>query len=99
MKIKMDLSGLKRLQRNAKAFHGTHQVKLVDILTPAFMRSNTRFSSLEDLIRQAGVAEESFAEMSDADKDAMVRTNTKFHSWQELLNAGTVEYTKKQLFK
>ncbi len=97
MKFKMDLSGLKRLQRNARAFHGTHQVKLVDLFDGAFMRSNTRFSSLQQMVDESGI--EDFAAASDPDKDAMVRKLTRFTSWQEFLNAATVEYAKKQLFK
>lgn len=98
MKIKMDLSGLERLQRNARAMHGSHQVKLVDLFAGAFMRSNTAFSSFQEMVDESGV--ENFAEASDAEKDAMVqRLAPRFSNWQEFLNAATVEYTKKQLFK
>jgi hypothetical protein len=98
MKFKMDLSGLKRLQRNAHAMHGSHQVKLVDLFDGAFMRSNTRFSSLQAMVDESGI--EDFAAASDPDKDAMVRKLApRFSNWQELVNAATVEYAKKQLFK
>ena len=98
MKFKMDLSGLKRLQRNAQAMHGSREVKLVDLFDGAFMTSNTRFSSLQQMVDESGI--EDFAAASDADKDNMVRTLApRFSTWQEFLNAATVEYTKKQLFK
>jgi hypothetical protein len=98
MKFKMDLSGLKRLQRNARAMHGSHQVKLVDLFDGAFMRSNTRFSSLQTMVDKSGI--DDFAAASEADKDAMVRKLAPhFSNWQEFLNAATVEYTKKQLLK
>lgn len=98
MNFKMDLSGLKRLQRNARAMHGSHQVKLVDLFDAAFMRSNTRFSSLQAMVDESGI--EDFAVASDTDKDAMVRKLApRFSNWQEFLNTATVEYTKKQLFK
>jgi hypothetical protein len=90
MNIKLDLRGLERLRRNAKAFHGTHQVKLLEILSPAFMRNNTRFSSLQDMLRRCDVSEEIFGEMCKADKDEVTRKNTKFRSWQEMINAGSV---------
>ncbi|MEX0676634.1 MAG: hypothetical protein WD063_06135 [Pirellulales bacterium] len=99
MQVRLDLSGLKRLQRNAETFHGEHQVKLLEILSPQFMRSNTRFSSLEDMLSQCGIPEESFGDMPIPDKDDLTRRNTKFQSWQEMINAGAIEYTKKQLFK
>jgi hypothetical protein len=99
MSVRIDMRGVDRLKKNAQALHGTRQVKLVEILSPAFMRSNTRFSSVEDMLRQCNVPEESFGDMPDTEKDDLVRRNTKFHSWQELINAGGVEYAKKQLFK
>jgi hypothetical protein len=97
MKFKMDLSGLERLQRNARAFHGTHQVKLDDLFDGAFMRNNTRFSSLQQMADESGI--EDFAAACDADRDVMVCKLTRFTSWQEFLNAATAEYAKKQLFK
>jgi len=98
MKFKMDLSGLKRLQRNARAMHGSHQVKLVDLFDGAFMRNNTRFASLQAMVDESGIAD--FSEANDTDKDTMVRKLApRFLNWQEFLNAATVEYAKKQLFK
>jgi hypothetical protein len=97
MKFKMDLSGLKRLQRNAKAMQGSHQVKLVDLFDSSFMRSNTRFSSLQQMVDESGIKD--FASASDSEKDAMVSKLTRYASWQEFLNAATVDYAKKQLFK
>jgi hypothetical protein len=98
MKFKMDLSGLKRLQRNARAMNGSHQVKLVDLFDGTFMGSNTRFSSLQTMVDESGI--EDFAAASEAGKDAMVRTLApRFSNWQEFVNAATVEYAKKQSFK
>jgi hypothetical protein len=98
MKFKMDLAGLKRLQRNALAMDGSHQVKVVDLFDGAFMRSNTRFSSFQAMVDESGI--EDFAAASNAAKDDMVRKLApRFCSWQEFLSAATVEYTKKQLFK
>src|SRR5262245_51632362 len=97
MNVKLDLSGLQRLRRNASAFSGTHQVKLVDLFDNGFMQHNTRFSSFEAMVSESGI--EDFASTSDADKDAMVSKLTGFISWQEFLNAAGIEYTKKQLFK
>jgi len=98
MKFKIDLSGLERLQRNAQALHGTHQVKLTELFDGAFMRANTRFSSLQQMVDESGI--EDFGGASDADKDSMICAFApRFSSWQEFLNAATVEFAKKQLFK
>lgn len=98
MKFKMELSGLKRLQRNARALHGSHQVKLVDLFDGAFMQANTRFSSLQQMLDESGI--EDFTAASDANKDDIVRKLApRFSNWQEFLRAATVEYTKKQIFK
>jgi hypothetical protein len=98
MKFKMNLSGLKRLQRNARAMHGSRKVKFVDLFDGAFMRSNTRFSSFQAMVEESGI--EDFATASNAANDAMVRKLApRFSDWQEFLNAATVEYAKKQLFR
>jgi hypothetical protein len=99
MNIKIDLSGLERLKRNSEAFHGTHHVKLTEMLSPAFMRSHSHFSSVEDMLTQCDVSTGALAAMSDAEKDNFARRGTTFNSWQELINSAAVEYTKKQLFK
>lgn len=96
MKFKIDLSGIKRLQRNAAALSGSRNVKLVDLFDGAFMRSNTRFSSFQAMVDESGI--EDFAAASDADKDEMVRKLTRYTRWREFLNAATAEYAKKQLF-
>jgi hypothetical protein len=97
VRFKLDLSGLKRLQQNAQALSGTRQVKLTELFDGAFIRSNTRFSSFEQLVTESGI--EDFGAASDADKDNMVRTLTRFTSWREFLNTAGAEYAKKQLFK
>ncbi|MCV0215040.1 hypothetical protein KUC60_19620, partial [Pseudomonas aeruginosa] len=42
MPIKMNLSGLKRLQQNLKQLDGTHQVPFSEIMSPSFISSNSR---------------------------------------------------------
>ena len=99
MNVKIDLSGLERLKRNAQAFHGTHQVKLTELLNPGFMRRNSRFSSIEDMLTECNVSADALAAMTDAEKDDLARRGSRFNSWQKLINSAAVEYAKKQLFK
>ncbi len=99
MNIKIDLSGLERLRRNAEAFHGTHQVKLTEILNPEFMRIHSRFSSIQEMLTQCGVSADTLAAMTDAEKNDLARRGTTCDSWQEFINAAVAEYAKKQLFK
>ncbi|MGC3965859.1 MAG: hypothetical protein QM775_00350 [Pirellulales bacterium] len=100
-KFEIDTSGvdkmLKKLQQNAARLDGTREVKLVDMATPSFMRAHSRFQSVEDWFTQSGMTADAFKQMTDAEKDEFTRTTTSFRSWQELINAAGVEYTKKQL--
>lgn len=97
MKFKIDISGLKRLQRNAQALSGTHQIKLTELFDGPFMRSKTRFSSFEQMVTESGI--EDFGAATDIDKDEMIRKLTQFSTWQEFLNTAGAEYAKRQLFK
>lgn len=99
MNIKLNLSGLERLKRNAQAFNGTHQVKLTELLNPAFMKRHSAYSSISDLLTHLDVSAEALAAMADAEKDNLARRGTKFSSWKELINSAAVDYAKRQLFK
>ena len=106
MKIKGldDLSRkLKDLERNAKKLQGTHNVPLSELFSPSFIRRYTRFSSLDDLGRKAeerGFTLESQADWDNLPKDvwdAFIAEHSQFSSWQEMLNEGAADYTKRQL--
>lgn len=96
-KIKFDMSGLKKLQKKIEKAAQPHEVRLVDMMNPAFMRKHSRFHSFEEFVTQSGVSGEQFVAMSDAEKDELVRKNTTFTAWQHMLNAAGVAQLNKEL--
>lgn len=59
MSVKVNLDGLKKLQRKARELDGRHQLRVSDLFTPSFLRAHTGFSSLDDL--EAKARERGFA--------------------------------------
>ena len=98
--VRLDLRGLERLKRNARALHGTHHVPLGELFTPAFMSSCSRFHSFQALVAASPFnvrTAEDFKAIPDADRDAFIRQNTRFASWQDMVRAASVEWTKQRL--
>lgn len=86
-----------KLQQNAQALDGTHEVKLVDMVTPAFVREHTGYSDLGALITASGLTTDEFA--ADTSKiDGFIQSKTSFATWKEFLNAAKNEYVKKKPF-
>ena len=100
--VRLNLDGLKRLQQNAKKLDGEHRVPVTELFTPAFMRRCSRFHSFQDLLAASPVtirSADDFRRLADADRDAFIRQNTSFRSWQEMVNAASIEWTKTRLFR
>ena len=101
MNVKMNLDGLRKLERRAKELHGTHNVPVSQLLTPNFMRKHTPFGSFEAMITTSPFivdTAEDFRAIPDAEWDAFVRQNTRFSSWNEMLSAAGAEWMKGKLF-
>jgi hypothetical protein len=90
---------LRRLQKNAEALDGTHEVPLDNVLSPAFLRKHTQFTSLENLLAVWNVDGDEFDDLSAEKKDALTTSTTSFRTWDDFVAAGTAEYARKQLFK
>ncbi len=102
MTVKSNLSGLKRLAKNAEEMHGKHQVKLIDLMPNEFIRKHSNFNSLEELFNASGYevkTPEDFAAIPDQEWESFIVNNTKFESWEDMRRQAAVEYTKRQLFK
>ena len=95
---------LRRLRDNLEKFEGTRTVPLEDLVTPAFLGTHTKHSSLEQLVREgrflppgeALTAERFEAIPSDA-WDTWIARTTKFPTWRALLDAAAAEYIKRWL--
>ncbi len=102
MKIKSDMSGLKRLAENAKKLEGTTTVMVMDLFSPAFMSKYTKshdFGSFCELGGFTVETAEDFAAIPDEDWEAHVIASSSFSSWAEMQQSAGAEYLKAQLFK
>ncbi|WP_419737272.1 hypothetical protein [Pseudomonas sp. COR18] len=101
MPIKSDLSGLKRLSENAKALDGTTQVPFLEIMSPEFISSVSRFDSFESFAKGAGytvVTVEDLKAIPDEPWDEFIRSETSFDNWTDMQKAGGAEYMRLKLF-
>ncbi|MCD1651795.1 MULTISPECIES: hypothetical protein [Vreelandella] len=102
MSSNFDTSGLDKLKKNMEEFQSNSQVKLVDMLSPAFMAQCSTYSSFEDMLDASGFKVESaedFAAIPDEEWDAFVSKNTSYSSWEEMQKGAAKDYTKRQLTK
>lgn len=100
MPLKNDLSGLKRLTENAKALDGTHQVPFLEIMSPDFISSVSRFDSFNSFTKGAGytvLTVDDLEAIPDEPWDDYVRQETSFENWLEMQKAGATEYMKRKL--
>ncbi|WP_065614924.1 hypothetical protein [Pseudomonas moraviensis] len=100
MPIKMDLSGLKRLTENAKALSGTTEVPFLEIMSPEFISSVSRFDSFDSFVKGAGytvLTVDDLKAIPDEPWDEFVRQETNFENWKEMQKAGGAEYAKRKL--
>ena len=97
MGIKVDLSGLERLQRNLEKVDGTHEVTGRDLLTDDFIRANTNnFQTYDAFINASGIKSQD--DIGTEAFDNFVAANTRFANWGEMFQAAGTEWMKRQLF-
>ena len=103
MGVKLNLDGLKKLERKVRELDGKHQIPLSDLFPPWFLRAHTRFSSLDDLEAKARERGFSLGSQEDWDKlpadqwDAFIAEYTHFSTWKDMLGKGAAEWTSRQL--
>lgn len=101
MSVKINLDGLRKLERCSRELYGTHRVPVSQLLTPRFMRGHTPFGSFEALAAASPFAvnsAEDFQAIPDGEWDAYIRQHTRFSSWRELLSAAGAGWIKGRLF-
>ncbi|MCY8731560.1 hypothetical protein [Bacillus inaquosorum] len=91
---------LNKIQRNAKELNGSKSIPLEELLTDTFMRSNTKFSTLDEMLDTSPYEindNDDFAAIPDVEWDDYVRANSKFFNWKEMLEQATKEYVVRNL--
>ncbi|WP_286978240.1 hypothetical protein [Pseudomonas sp.] len=85
MKVKSDLSGLKKLQENMEKLQGTREVPLSEVINAKFVSSHSRFSDFDNLLAEIGVTtKEQFEALPDEEFDAFIAANTDFEGWLDM---------------
>tara|TARA_B100001750_G_C15247948_1_gene466302 strand:+ start:63 stop:374 length:312 start_codon:yes stop_codon:yes gene_type:complete len=100
MSVKIDTSGLDALQKRLKKLSNTKSIPFEEMFSPSFMRSNTRFSNIENMFEASGYkveTEEDFEQIPDKEWNEFISSETKFKSWDDMIHAAGGEYVAKQL--
>jgi hypothetical protein len=91
---------LKRLQDNAQALTGSHDVRGSELFPPACMSRFTNVASFDALIEAGGFTVESqadFEAIPDAEWEKVIRAHTSFSSWQQMQEKAGEEYAARKL--
>lgn len=89
---------LEKLSRDLKALEGNHSVPIQEMFPPAFMRANTSFGTIDEMLEAKGVAsKEAFEALPDEEWNAFVRDTTPFGSWEEMKRQGASAWATSKL--
>lgn len=100
MKITIDKSGMKQLEKNYAELAATTEVRLIDKMPPAFVSAHSSFADLDALFKGSGFKIDTlddFAAIPDEDWEAFIKANTDFESWSEMQLVAHREYIKAKL--
>lgn len=102
MPVKINRGGLDQLIRNAKEIDGKHQVKLVDLMNPAFISTHSKYTDFDALLAASGFKvdrTEDFSAIPDDEWDVYIKANTDFENWLEMQKTAGAEYMRSKLFR
>lgn len=91
---------LKQMQKGVKELEKTKSVSFGELFTSSFMRKNTQFSSIDELLQSGGFhveSQEDFEAIPDAELDKYIATVTKFKNWEDMLGEATSQYALRKL--
>nr|WP_017850600.1 hypothetical protein [Leptospira interrogans] len=82
---------LKKIQNNLNKLKETQDIGLLDLFSKEFMSDNTKYSTLEEMLKSSSFiieSEEDFKNLvKDPDWNAFVSQNTKYKSWKEMFDS------------
>lgn len=84
------------LASNAEKLHGTHQVPVQDVLTPAFVAKHTRFANVDEMFDASLFNIQTSADLAavpDAEWDAFISSVSPFSTWQAMTTAAAREWS------
>lgn len=95
MSLKIDKSGFDKLKQNIETLAATTEVKLGDMMNPAFISAHSRYANLDELVNGSVFkveTAEDFKAIPDAEWDVFIKENTDFENWQEMQAAAHSDY-------
>ncbi|WP_147369776.1 hypothetical protein [Bombilactobacillus bombi] len=89
---------LNKLQENAEKLSKNNSIEFDKLFTKSFMTTHTSFSSIDELLKSAGIHNNEEFEKYPSDKfDLFIKSNTNFNSWDDMLDSATSLFVKNQL--
>ena|SRR3982074_2252325 len=105
--MSVKITGLKEFERKlkdigdrAQKLQGPTNVPLSELLTAEFLKTCSRFSTLDEMFNASGFVitnADDFKAVPDDQWDEFIKQNTSFAYWNELLGAAAKDWTKDQL--
>ncbi|MCM2461041.1 hypothetical protein HGO40_11175 [Pseudomonas sp. CG7] len=95
MSIKIDKSGFDKLKQNIDKLAATTEVKLGEMMNPAFIAAHSSFADLDGLVKGAGFKVESIEDFKanpDDEWDIFIKENTDFDSWLDMQQTAHRDY-------
>ncbi|MCY9225966.1 hypothetical protein MOF11_13120 [Bacillus haynesii] len=91
---------LKKMQQKASELEKGQELQLNELFTDSFMKKNTKFSSLDEMLDKSPFTietQQDFESIPDDLWDNFVRENSKFFNWEEMQQEAANIYVAKQL--
>ena len=98
MSVKMNFDGFRKFQQKLERTTQPRRFQLDELMTSAFLRAHTQFSSLAEMQAASGIQAPNPKEFVESDEwNRFVCQSTTFGSWKEMLGAAYSEHLKRQL--
>lgn len=91
---------LDSLAKNAEALNGQQTVSVVELLTPAFVSTHTRFSDANEMFEASGFnieTPEDFKAIPDEAWNGFIRSVSSFENWQAMLSEASKAWAIRKL--
>lgn len=88
------------MQQKASELEKGQELQLNELFTDSFMKKNTKFSSLDEMLDKSPFTietQQDFESIPDDLWDDFVRENSKFFNWEEMQQEAANIYVAKQL--
>ncbi|WP_050557723.1 hypothetical protein [Leptospira santarosai] len=91
-------NNLNKLQKNIEKVSETKQVSFNQLFNTNFIKKNTDFSSIDEMLDKSGFqinSNEDFDKIPLVELDNFVRNTTKFPNWKTMLEEAGLEFSNR----